>query len=82
MLEGEPLTLDVQAVGIEVAATEARDVGAEFAKARPFELRIQFGSDQRMGGSGIVDGNPMSEFVVEGIFEGVIAEVASPNARH
>jgi hypothetical protein len=73
-LEAKPFPLDVEALGLEIVAAEARDIGAKLAQARPFDLRVGFSGNEGLSGGGIMNGNPLGQFLIELIGEGLVAE--------
>ncbi len=54
LFEGEPLLVEVEALGEELGAAEAGDVGTELAEAEPADVGTAFAGDEGAGGGGIV----------------------------
>jgi len=70
----QPGVLQVQAFGGQFGAAEAGNVGAKLAQPSPFGGRVLLIGDERFGGSGLVEGDPMSEPGADGIAQGLVAE--------
>jgi len=74
MFQVQPGVFEVQAFGSQVGAAEAGNVGAKLAQPSPFGGRVLLIGDERFGGSGLVEGDPMSEPGADGIAQGLVAE--------
>ena len=74
MFQVQPCVLQVQAFGGQFGAAEAGDIGAKLAQASPFVGRVWFIGDEGFGGSGVVEGDPMSQPGADGIAQGLVAE--------
>src|SRR5205809_6231424 len=74
MFQLKPGVLQVQAFGSQFGAAEAGHVGAKLAQASPFGGRVLLVGDERFGGGGVVEGDPMSEPGTDGIAQGLVAE--------
>src|SRR5260370_26153198 len=74
MCQVEPGVLEIQALGGQFGEAEAGHVGAKLAQPSPFAGRVLFIGDERFGGGGVVEGDPMSEPAADGIAQGLVAE--------
>ncbi len=74
MFQVQPGVLEVQAFGGQFGAAEAGNVGAKLAQPSPFGGRVLLVGDERFGGGGVVEGDPMGEPGADGIAQGLVAE--------
>ncbi len=74
MFQVQPGVLQIQAFGSQFGTAEAGNVGAKLAQASPFGGRVLLIGDERFGGGGVVEGDPMSEPGADGIAQGLVAE--------
>ena len=74
MFQVQPGVLEVQAFGGQFGAAQAGNVGAKLAQPSPFGGRVLLVGDERFGGGGVVEGDPMSEPGADGIAQGLVAE--------
>ena len=63
LLEGKPVALDLEELGVEVGTADARDVGAKFTEAIPIGFGIIGGKGA--SGSGVLKAGPAREFFAE-----------------
>ena len=74
MFQVQPGVLRIQAFGSQFGAAEAGNVGAKLAQPSPSAGTVWFVGDERFGGSGVVEGDPMSQPAADGIAQGLVAE--------